>query len=344
MVCDLLRQPGMPVQFQGVDWREVVEVQLGHDEDSQWSRVHIALVAALTSQSCRFLDNAAAAAPEQRLAFHSVLRASRCQNRLAQWLQPKDATVLATSVVQCQASLALNAELALLDIPHDREQFLMAARQDLDLLGKYAALDYWTAGGNLKDYLMAFGASEAAVNGSALPTRDHATPSPLARMAYALGSAIACTRVEHFMLRGRFFAETEVQALEAAAANACLRRAELADRLLHRSTKPLVAWLSLEAGSVFAVRSCAAREQNAHLRRVWNLFVEQELGQLQVALATYRQATGSDGAELLPTDLPEAHDADQHREALRQILCDAAMAPARGIRQAAATNCASLSG
>jgi hypothetical protein len=91
-------------------------------------------------------------------------------------------------------------------------------------------------------------------------------------------------------------------------------------------------WLLHEATEVYTYYGCLQSEQNPRIKRIWERFVDYELGHLHAVMQIFAQVEKRDPAEVLPATLPEPVRYESHREFVRQVLSNEVDLTAVGTR------------
>jgi hypothetical protein len=79
-------------------------------------------------------------------------------------------------------------------------------------------------------------------------------------------------------------------------------------------------WLLHEATEVYNYYSCAAQEDDARIKALWERFLDYELGHLHFVMDLFKQVERRDPAEVLPRTLPEPFAYKSQRDFVRKIL------------------------
>jgi len=91
-------------------------------------------------------------------------------------------------------------------------------------------------------------------------------------------------------------------------------------------------WMTLELMEVYTYLSCAKQEANPRIKKIWERFVDYELGHLHVAMDLFRRYERRDPAEVLPQSLPEPIDFSSQRKYVRKTLLEQVNFRANGRR------------
>ena len=79
-------------------------------------------------------------------------------------------------------------------------------------------------------------------------------------------------------------------------------------------------WLMHEVNEVYNYFSCLSFEDDPRVKRVWERFVDFELGQMHFVMDLMRKMEKRDPAELVPKSLPEPIQYTSQREFVRKVL------------------------
>ena len=79
-------------------------------------------------------------------------------------------------------------------------------------------------------------------------------------------------------------------------------------------------WLLHEATEAYNYFSCVEYETNPHIKRLWERFLDYELGHLQCVADLFEQTERRDAAEVLSTSHLEPIRYESHRNFVREVL------------------------
>jgi rubrerythrin len=79
-------------------------------------------------------------------------------------------------------------------------------------------------------------------------------------------------------------------------------------------------WVLHEATEVYNYHGCMQNESNPRLKKLWERFLDYELGHLHLAIEQFQKFDGRDIAEILPSELPDPVPIESQREFVRKVL------------------------
>src|SRR5690606_20549425 len=85
-----------------------------------------------------------------------------------------------------------------------------------------------------------------------------------------------------------------------------------------------------EATEVYNYWSCVQSEGNARIKKIWERFLDYELGQLQHVAELFARYEKRDPAENIPEKLPDPIDYVAHRDFVRDVLRNEVNLSSRG--------------
>jgi rubrerythrin len=89
-------------------------------------------------------------------------------------------------------------------------------------------------------------------------------------------------------------------------------------------------WLLHEAGEVYNYWSCVEFEGNPRIKKIWERFLDYELGHLQFVRELFESTERRDAAEILPAKLPDPIQYRSQREFVQEVLANEVDLRARG--------------
>jgi hypothetical protein len=328
-----LEQKGLAVEDQFRSWNDLNVEPFDKREVHPYTRTRVILMNGIEVESiifshqfARHTDN-----PEIRRALALSRRAEAHQQKAVNGLNPGDQTPLETTIGYEQVAVDLTAWLARHEPDPMLKQALdFALLEDFDHLYRYA---------NLYDLLYGGDASELTRSLTEItpgrPTAvEHRHPhddlkghfethavDPLSRMHVMTIIAGEQQTMNFYMNHGTDWVEPIARGLYAEIALIEEQHVTHYESLLD----PLDSWLKQlvfhEYNEVYLYWSMLQNEEDRRIKGLWELHLDMELGQLQVACELLRRYEGIEPAELLPPALPDTPVTfEPNKDYVRQVL------------------------
>jgi hypothetical protein len=135
---------------------------------------------------------------------------------------------------------------------------------------------------------------------------------------------------DYYMNIGPTFADPLARLVYAEIASIEEQHVTQYESLIDPSETWLEKWLLHEANEVYNYWSCVQSEKNPRVKKIWERFLDYELGQLQHVAKLFEQYERRDAAEILPETLPDPIEYVSHREFVRDTLRAEAGLTAKG--------------
>jgi hypothetical protein len=328
-----LEQPGLPVEDQLRSWNDMNVEPFDKRDVHPYTRTRVILMNGIEVESIifshqfsRHTDN-----PEIRRALALSRRIEAQQQKAVNGLNPGDQTPLETTIGYEQVAVDLTAWLA----RHEPDPMLklaldFALLEDFDHLYRYA---------NLYDLLYGGDASELTRSLTEItpgrPTAvEHRHPHddlkghfethtvhPLSRMHVMTIIAGEQQTMNFYMNHGTDWVEPIARGLYAEIALIEEQHVTHYESLLD----PLDSWLKQlvfhEYNEVYLYWSMLQNEEDRRIKALWELHLDMELGQLQVACDLLRRFEGIEADELLPPALPDTPVTfEPNKDYVRKVL------------------------
>jgi rubrerythrin len=89
-------------------------------------------------------------------------------------------------------------------------------------------------------------------------------------------------------------------------------------------------WLLHEANEAYNYYACVESERDPRVKRIWERFLDYELGHVRYVADLFENIERRDAAEVLPRRMPETIRYESHREFVRDVLREEVELSARG--------------
>jgi hypothetical protein len=330
MAVDLLKDKGTPLEKQRFTWRELVQPPYSKLDDDAFTRVRVILMNGIESEALRFGHACARMNRELQIPLARVRRIEQHQQTLVNWLNPADQSPLETTIGFEQVAIEVTASVAENEPdPYLAQVYRFGLLEDFDHMYRYAALMDRVEG---KD-------ANALVQGYSdiLPGRptsiEHRHPVDDLRNPYDRTQAAFITKLhaltimagehqthDYYMNIGPTFTDPTARQLYAEIASIEEQHVTQYESIIDAHETWLEKWLLHEATEVYNYYSCVEYENNARIKRIWERFLDYELGQLRFVADLFEHTERRDAAQVLSAALPQPIRYDSHRDFVRQVL------------------------
>lgn len=331
MALDLLHDKGTPLDQQRFTWKELVQPPYSKLDDDAFTRVRVILMNGIQSESVRFSHVfARSASHELRCALARVRRVAHHQQTLVNWLNPPDQNPLETTIGYEQVAIEVTASIALSEPdPYLAQTHRFGLLEDFDHLYRYSAL-YDRLTGKDANYLLQ--SYTDIIPGR--PTEiEHRYPDDDVRRPYDRTTAALVSKLnaytllageyqthDFYMTIGPMFTDPVARQLYAEVASIEEQHVTQYESLTDPRETWLEKWLLHEATEAYNYYSCAEFEENAQIKKIWERFLDYELGQLRFVAELLEKVEQRDAAEVLQGPLPEPIQYVSHRQFVRETL------------------------
>jgi hypothetical protein len=341
MTLDLYKTKGTPLERQVFTWRDLVQPPYSKLDDDAFTRVRVILMNGIESEALRFSHACARVNAKLQSALAQVRRVEQHQQTLVNWLNPADQSPLETTLGFEQVAIEVTACVA----QHEPDAYLaqvyrFGLLEDFDHLYRYAALYDRLYGRDANALLQSYT--------DILPGRptavEHRAPIDDLRTPYDRATARAVTKLnaltimsgehqthDYYMTIGPMFSDPTARQLYAEIASIEEQHVTQYESIIDADETWLEKWVLHEANEVYNYWSCVEYEKNPRIKKIWERFLDYELGQLQVAVALFEDVERRDAQEILPAELPAPIRYESQREFVRAVLEDEVDLRAQGV-------------
>lgn len=332
MSLDIRNEKGIPLDRQVFTWRELAGPPFSKLDDDAFSRVRVILMNGVEAEAVRFGHACARMNRDLRVPLARVRRIEHLQQTLVNWLNPPDQSPLETTIGFEQTAIEVTAWVAQQEPDAYLAQvYRFGMLEDFDHLYRFSALLDRVAGLDANNILQSYTDIRPG-----RPTRDeHRAPEDDVREPYVRTTADPLTKLnaltivsaehqvhDYYMNVGPQFADPVARMLYAEIAAIEEQHVTQYESLADPDETWLEKWLLHECNEVWTYWSCMRQEPNPQLKKIWERFVEYELGQLHFVMALVRQIEKRDPELLLPETLPEPIKFESQRDFIRQTLAN----------------------
>jgi hypothetical protein len=340
MGLDLFRTRGTPIERQVFTWRDLVQSPYSKLDDDAFTRVRVILMNGIESEALRFGHACARMNADLQLALARVRRIEQHQQTLVNWLNPADQSPLETTIGFEQVAIEVTASLAQHEPdPYLAQVYRFGLLEDFDHLYRYSALMDRLEGRDANTLLQSYT--------DVLPGRptsvEHRAPEDDLRRPYDRTKASPLTKLnaltlmagehqthDYYMTIGPMFSDPLARQLYAEIASIEEQHVTQYESIIDPRETWLEKWLLHEAGEVYNYWSCLQFEGNPRIKKIWERFLDYELGHLHFVRELFESTEKRDAAEILPAKLPDPIDYRSQREFVQGVLAREVDLRARG--------------
>lgn len=330
MALHLMDEKGVPLDRQKFTWRELTPEPISKLDDDAMTRVRIILMNGIEHQANRFSHHCALFNEQLRLPLARIRRVEHHQETLINWLLPPDQSGLETTIAYEQVAIEVTASVAQHEPdPYLAQTYRFGMLEDFDHLYRYSALLDRLEGKDSNNITQCY--TDIAMGRPTIDQHRHPeddlrrhydrnTAAPISRLnALTIFSAEYQTH-DFYMNLGPTYADPVARALYAEILSIEEQHVTQYGSIIDPNETWLEKWLLHEANEVYNYYSCLQGEPNPRIKKIWERFLDYELGHLHMVMDLFKQHERRDPAEILPAELPEPIHYESHREFVRQTL------------------------
>jgi rubrerythrin len=329
---DIWKERGVPLDRQEFDWHDLVQPPFSKLDDDAFSRVRVILMNGIEAEANRFSHACARVNSQLQLPLARVRRVEQHQQTLVNWLVPPDQNPLETTIGYEQTAIEVTASVAQHEPdPYLAQVYRFGLLEDFDHLYRFSALMDRVYGMDANNIVQSY---TDIVPGR--PTVvEHRAPEDDLRRPYDKRKAKPITKLnaltitagenqthDFYMNIGPMFADPVARQLYAEIASIEEQHVTQYESIIDPTETWLEKWLLHECNEVYNYYSCYSTESNPRLKRIWERFVDYEIGHLKLVAELMERVEGRDPQELLPSTLPTPIAYQSQRKFVRKVLAN----------------------
>jgi hypothetical protein len=333
MAMNPLDHQGMPIDDQFRSWSELAVDPYDKRDVHPYTRTRVILMNGIEVESILFSHQFARHTDNTEIKQELAMsrRVEQQQQKVVNGLNPGDQSPLETTIGYEQVAVDLTAWLARNEPdPMIKQALDFALLEDFDHLYRYAnlyeMLDSKKAA-DLTESLTEITPGRPTIFHHRHPMDvvkghyDTHTVHPLSRLHVATIVAAEQQTMNFYMNHGTDWVEPIARGLYAEIAQVEEEHVTHYESLLDPLDSWLKQWVFHEYNEVYLYWSMLQHETDQRIRNIWELHLEMELGQLQVACELLRRYEGVEPAEILPKELPDTPVTfEPNKQYVRQVL------------------------
>ncbi|HEY0713443.1 MAG TPA: hypothetical protein VGF45_12270 [Polyangia bacterium] len=330
MSLNIFKTKGTPLEKQVFTWRELVQAPYSKLDDDAFTRIRVILMNGIESEALRFSHACARKNAPLQAALAQVRRVEQHQQTLINWLNPPDQSPLETTIGFEQVAIEVTASVAQREPdPYLAQVYRFGLLEDFDHLYRYSALYDRLEGKDANTLLHSYS--------DILPGRptsvEHRHPTDDLRRPYDRARAETVTKMnaltimagenqthDYYMTIGPMFADPLARQLYAEIASIEEQHVTQYESIIDADETWLEKWLLHEANEVYNYWSCVEYESNPRVRKIWERFLDYELGHLQVVRELFENIEKRDAESVVQAKLPSPIQYESQRAFVRSVL------------------------
>lgn len=330
MGLNLLENKGYPVEKQLRSWREIVQEPISKLNDDAFTRIRLILMNGIELEALRFSHSFARMNKQLRLPLAKLRRIDQHQATTINWLLGSDHSPLEETIAYEQVAIEVTAAIAQIEPdPYLAQIYRYGLLEDFDHLYRYSALMDRLEGKDANNILQSY---TDILPGR--PTIDHHRDAEdELRDHYDRTKADTLTKMNaltimsaeqqtwnYYMNIGPLFADPVARQLYAEIASIEEQHVTQYESIIDPSETWMEKWLLHKANEVYNYYGCVQSEPNARVKKIWEKFLDFELGQFHEVVQLFKEVERRDPAEVLPETLPDPIVYESQRDFVRETI------------------------
>jgi hypothetical protein len=258
-----------------------------------------------------------------------VRRVEQHQQTMVNWLNPPDQSALETTLGFEQVAIEVTAAVAIAE-PDDylAQVYRFGLLEDFDHLYRYAALYDRLEGKDANALLQSYtdvvpGRPTSVHHRAPIDDLRHSYTSDAQLLTKLHANTIMAAENQthdYYMTVGPQFADPLARQLYAEIASVEEQHVTQYESIIDPDEGWLEKWLLHEACEAWLYWSCVEYEGNPRIKRIWERFLDYELGHVQVARETFERFERRDADEVITQKLADPLVFESQREFVRRVL------------------------
>ena len=307
-------EKGTPLEEQVMSWKQLLSQPYDKMAVDPYTKTRIILMNGIEVNATVTKHELARciANPEIREALALTRRAESMQQQAVEWMNPGNQTVLETTIGYEQLAVDLTADLAMNeDDDYQRRTLDFALLEDFDHLYRYSLLLQLKEGEDAND--LTKGTIEIK---EGRPTRlHHRHPRDETRKSWDKNTASPKTKMNYFTIvsgeqqtenyyktHGGQFTDSLSRGLYSEIADVEEQHVSQYEALGDGTTTPLELNFLMEVNEAYNYFSCAQSETDPGVKRMWEMFMRDEIGHMQSAIQLLQRFENKDPVQVLGDD------------------------------------------
>lgn len=312
------------------NWKNMVQAPISKLDDTAYTRIRVILMNGIEFQSLMFKHNFARMSKEFQPILAEVRRAEHHQQVTVNWLLPPDQSPLETTIAYEQVAIEVTASVAQNEPDlYMAQVYRFGLLEDFDHLYRYSALLDRMTGKDPNNILQCY----SDILPGRPTTEHHRHPEDDLRQPYEKTTADPLTKLNaltimsgeqqtlnYYLNIGPTFTDPVARQLYAEISSVEEQHVTQYESIIDPSESWLEKWLLHEANEVYNYWCCMEQETNPRIRKIWERFLDYELGHMHLVSDLFEKHENRDAREVLPETLPEPIHYSSQRDFVRETL------------------------
>ncbi len=321
---------GYPLEKQIRSWKEIVQEPISKLDNDAFTRVRLILMNGLETEALRFSHACSRMNRDLQRVLAEIRRVEQQQATTINWLLPADQSPLETTIGYEQVAIEVTAAIAQQEPnPYLAQVYRFGMLEDFDHMYRYSALMDRLEGKDSNVILQSYTdilPGRPTIIEHRHPFDDVKNPydrrraEPISKLNALTIMAAEFQTHDYYMNIGPLFADPLARSLYAEIASIEEQHVTQYESIIDPSETWMEKWLLHEANEVYNYYSCVEAETDARVKRIWEMFLDFELGHLNMVMELFKKIEQRDPMEILPSHLPNPIAFESQREFVRNVL------------------------
>ena len=327
-----LKEKGLPLEKQLRNWHQMVGKPYNKTDVDCYTRTRQILMNGIEIEAWgfkhqfnRFMHNC-----EEKAQVAQICRIEDSQQTTANWMGPADQSVLETTLGYEQVAVDVTAWMAQNEPdPYVKETFDFGLLEDFDHLYRYSQFAYMVEG--IKPNAIVQGQTDVIIG---RPTQHHHNCNVIRRRKpYDKTKASPQTKVNiltlvsgeqqthnYYAEHGFMYGDHVLRELYAEIKDVEEEHVTMYDSLIDPTESMFEKFLIHEFTEVCNYYTCLEDETDDRIKKTWELFLDIELGHLQVAADMFKKYEKRDPEEIIGTDIVIPCHFESQKDYVQKVL------------------------
>jgi hypothetical protein len=332
MTFNPLDEKGISVDDQVRNWSELNVEPYDKESVDPYTRCRVIAMNGIEVEAVMFSHQFArhTDVPEVKAALAEIRRIEQQQQKVVNWLTPAAESTIEVTLGYEQEAVDLTAWLARSEPdPYLKQTYDFGLLEDFDHLYRYANLYELLEGKKAESVVSRL--TEVMPGRPTVQEHRHPadnvrkhydkhTVDPLSRLHAITITAAEQQTMNFYMTIGNRYMEPLARGLYAEIAMVEEEHVTQYESMLDPAESWFEQLVLHEYNECYMYHSFAGQEPDPRIRKIWELHLAMEIGQLRIAVELMKRYDGREAAEVLPAHLPEPVLLEPNKAYVRRVL------------------------